>query len=1351
MGPEGLDPVRYSLQFSDKIPPSFDGFGDYEQYRENVLLWDAMTTVIPERRAPTIIGQLTGQAQVTAKTLPLTSLTSESGVANLLEELDRKFGLDQTTLLHNNISSFFDYTWESNMSVEEFVIGFHSRLDKISKLNLNDELKGHLLLRQANLDSHDRNIVVGSAGGDYSLQALATSLRNAYRREGLPASSMTSSLPSHNRSRPLITKNSKQNQAREPSNPRSPTLPAEDLLFFTHLSADKQADTPAAIIDSGASASVVGKETLDNALKHLGMTHLKDERIIHHEHQFGPSQKPCRTLCAVRVPFKCENIRTNQTITFNVRFDVIAGSLPFLIGLPSLTAMKASLNFHYGSLSLAINHNLYRLRLIRKSSHLMLPLCCIIDHQKGLRNDPQSPHRDDAGAKHHYVRPSRHYYIPSSSPSSTMHSDANQSAASALLSENDIRKLHEQLGHASGNQLEQFLKDAKKWDKTYHAMIQSVTKDCSCVLAKPPAPRPVCSIESRPTEVQKHISIDIVFFNRKPFLHSIDNCSKWSELGPLRSRRLKDQLDVLKRIQIYRHGIPSSIRSDQEFNKSLFLEFCRSHNIKLVAVAANHHEGNAIVERANRSIRAYVNRLLITEPQNTLIDIVAAATFFKNTSRGHQKSSSFELLYNRSPTLSSICNPLTHGSLQDNIAAARCRQLNAALNANRRVSPLYKVGESVFFWRDNIGWIGPATVVKVEKYALEVLHNNAIKTADIFRVRHAPSVNVNRHQDSNDEEAFDDGADQETSAAEPEITEPPTAPPTRIRRTEAQLLADETQRIISDLPPRRTPARNYIEISERQPQPLSHSQSQLSQEEKKVAYHQEKLAWVDNQAFQRINRNEVPIDANIIGSHVVYRRKIDGCPKARIVPWGHKDMDKNELRGDAPALSLDAMRIVISLAVERQWRIKKMDVKSAYLQAKGFDRDIYVRPPREEHDDTFFWKLAVPAYGLKDSGRLWFLTAYEALTCRFGLKKSKLDASLYFRAVDGEMLLLVVQVDDFLYAGTPALSSSFETFLKGQFSIGSLESDEFDIMGAHLKQSPSGTVTIDASNKLMAIEQIPINHNGPGPKDRDATPEELNAYRARIGKLLYVGRLASPVIGYHASEAATKCANLRTHHLRALNTTIKTLQKYPAVISFLPGGEHPFKLEGISDASMRESTNGSNVREGIIILRRSGDCVHAISWVSRLARRVARSTSTAELLAASDAVDRLTYLNHILIELGIHQTTELIVDSKSTFHLCSTYTEPTEVKNKIILASIREEHHASSMATMRWTPGQSHLADALTKDNQVIARQLINVLSEGIHQHPESSYTVTTTVPGPLALDESREVNSSTEPHRKRT
>lgn len=69
-------------------------------------------------------------------------------------------------------------------------------------------------------------------------------------------------------------------------------------------------------------------------------------------------------------------------------------------------------------------------------------------------------------------------------------------------------------------------------------------------------------------------------------------------------------------------------------------------------------------------------------------------------------------------------------------------------------------------------------------------------------------------------------------------------------------------------------------------------------------------------------------------------------------------------------LNLDSMGMLISLAVEKGWTLRKMNVKSVYLQAKGFERDVFVRPPKEGNDRSGLWKLLVLAYGFTESERL---------------------------------------------------------------------------------------------------------------------------------------------------------------------------------------------------------------------------------------------------------------------------------------------------------------------------------------------------------------------------------------------
>lgn len=138
MGPEDLLASRDPLHFTEKALPSFDGYGDNQQYGENDALPHVMTTINDSRNAPAVIGRLSSQTQTTAKTLPIEILTSAEGLARLLEDLNKTSGIDKVRLLHKNVSEFFHFTLDRSATVDAFVIGFHSSLKKILTLSVDE-------------------------------------------------------------------------------------------------------------------------------------------------------------------------------------------------------------------------------------------------------------------------------------------------------------------------------------------------------------------------------------------------------------------------------------------------------------------------------------------------------------------------------------------------------------------------------------------------------------------------------------------------------------------------------------------------------------------------------------------------------------------------------------------------------------------------------------------------------------------------------------------------------------------------------------------------------------------------------------------------------------------------------------------------------------------------------------------------------------------------------------------------------------------------------------------------------------------------------------------------------------
>src|SRR5579863_10306471 len=73
----------------------------------------------------------------------------------------------------------------------------------------------------------------------------------------------------------------------------------------------------------------------------------------------------------------------------------------------------------------------------------------------------------------------------------------------------------------------------------------------------------------------------------------------------------------------------------------------------------------------------------------------------------------------------------------------------------------------------------------------------------------------------------------------------------------------------------------------------------------------------------------------------------------------------------APTAAARSVRLVISIAAMRRDRIKHIDIKSAYLNAK-LSETVYIQPPAGYANADEIWLLSKALYGLKQAGREWY-------------------------------------------------------------------------------------------------------------------------------------------------------------------------------------------------------------------------------------------------------------------------------------------------------------------------------------------------------------------------------------------
>ena len=94
--------------------------------------------------------------------------------------------------------------------------------------------------------------------------------------------------------------------------------------------------------------------------------------------------------------------------------------------------------------------------------------------------------------------------------------------------------------------------------------------------------------------------------------------SKWTEAFPLKSTDSKTLVKVLIDKVICRYGVPSVLHSDQSANvtSNLISSLCQDLGISQARTTAYHPEGNAQVERFNRTLKAMLVKTVSDHQQD---------------------------------------------------------------------------------------------------------------------------------------------------------------------------------------------------------------------------------------------------------------------------------------------------------------------------------------------------------------------------------------------------------------------------------------------------------------------------------------------------------------------------------------------------------------------------------------------------------------------------------------------------------------------------------------------------------------------------------------------------------------
>lgn len=198
------------------------------------------------------------------------------------------------------------------------------------------------------------------------------------------------------------------------------------------------------------------------------------------------------------------------------------------------------------------------------------------------------------------------------------------------ISINDIAKGHVRLRHGTATALANYIRAAGLCAPDMQETINTVIRDCECQGTFRPSPHAKVATRPPSSEPQTHIIIEVIKHGGKKYLHSVDECTNWSEAGCIHRKTMDVQIEDLRQIQYIRHGPPQSINCDREYHNSQFMQFCAKTNTALHLVAANDYEPNGLIENANRTLRSFYDRIRLGD-KRTVSEFITAEAVLART------------------------------------------------------------------------------------------------------------------------------------------------------------------------------------------------------------------------------------------------------------------------------------------------------------------------------------------------------------------------------------------------------------------------------------------------------------------------------------------------------------------------------------------------------------------------------------------------------------------------------------------------------------------------------------------------------------------------------------------------
>jgi len=347
-----------------------------------------------------------------------------------------------------------------------------------------------------------------------------------------------------------------------------------------------------------------------------------------------------------------------------------------------------------------------------------------------------------------------------------------------------------------------------------------------------------------------------------------------------------------------------------------------------------------------------------------------------------------------------------------------------------------------------------------------------------------------------------------------------------------------------------------------------------------------------------------------------------------------KGLDFNETF--APVVKFTTIRCILAKTGANGWELYQVDVKTVFLD-EDLDGKVYMEQPDGYVDPTYpdkICRLVQPLYGLKQAPKMWYAKLDDFLNSQ-GFDNIDPDACLYLLMDDGEIIIVLVYIDDLLlvasslaaiYQIKDALHKHFEMKHLGEAKV---------ILGLEIRRDKAlGTLKL-LQDKYAAqvLENFGMAECNPigtrlevglqlvkADESDDALP-----YREAVGSLMYLMVATRPDLAFAIGKLRRFVSCYGKEHWAAIKRVLRYV-KGSMDKGLVFDKNSSCALQGFSDADWpgdhetRRSTTGFTFIFGGA----------AVSCGSKLQKTVPLSTMEAQYMALCEASKEAVWLNKLV-------------------------------------------------------------------------------------------------------------------------